>query len=66
MAVTISDVVRCFKIDVANLLSADSIVQACRSLGYTWRRRVLDPATTVQLFLTQILHGNISCCVCGV
>ena len=61
MALTIADVVRQFKADVANVLSVETIEQACRDLGHVWRERILDPFTTVHLFLLQILHGNISC-----
>jgi hypothetical protein len=30
-------------------------------LGHAWRDRELDPATTVALFVQQILHGNVAC-----
>ena len=62
MPLTIADVVRQFKSTVADVLSSETILQVCKALGYTWRDRVLDPVTTVQLFLLQILHGNVSCC----
>src|SRR5439155_25293185 len=26
--------------------------------GHAWRERVLDPATTLTLFVLQVLHGN--------
>lgn len=38
-------------------LPKDEIERACRSLGHVWRRRVLDPATTVHLMLLQLLAG---------
>ena len=28
------------------------------SAGHVWRQRVLDPATTLSLFILQVLHGN--------
>ena len=62
MALTIADVVRQFKASVADVLSAQTILLVCSDLKHRWRDRVLDPATTVQLFLLQILHGNVSCC----
>ena len=61
MALNISEIVGRFKADVAAVLSAETIVEICRSLGYAWRERVLDPVTTVQVFLLQILHGNTAC-----
>jgi hypothetical protein len=34
----------------------------CREIGYTaWRDRGLTPVTTMQLFLLQVLHGNMAC-----
>ena len=32
-----------------------------RELGHEWRDRELDPATTVALFVQQVLHGNCPC-----
>src|SRR5438132_5091953 len=61
MALTIAEVVRPFKADVANLLTPETIVRLCRHLNYRWRERVLDPTTTIHLFLLQILHGNVAC-----
>lgn len=37
------------------------IEQLCREHEHEWRERDLDPATTVALFLQQIVHGNVSC-----
>ncbi len=31
------------------------------TIGHVWRDRILDPATTVHLFVLQILHGNTAC-----
>jgi hypothetical protein len=43
-------------------LQPDAIHTACQEAGYTsWRDRLLNPVTTVQLFLLQILHGNTAC-----
>ena len=38
-----------------------AIEQLCREHKHEWRERDLDPATTVALFLQQIVHGNVSC-----
>lgn len=42
-------------------LSPQQIRQACADAQYTWRQRLLDPATTLRLFVIQILHGNVAC-----
>jgi hypothetical protein len=42
-------------------LSQPSIEEACRQAKHSWRQRRLDPATTVYLFLLQVLHGNTAC-----
>jgi Transposase DDE domain len=61
MAFTIPKIVAHFKTDVARALSADIILKVCDCLGHVWRERVLDPVTTVHVFLLQILHGNTAC-----
>jgi hypothetical protein len=60
MALTIPHVLRQFKADVAKALSAQTILKICDYLGHAYRERVLDPVTTIHVFLTQILHGNIA------
>src|SRR5215211_5973514 len=47
--------------DLAADLTPDAIEDACRQEKYSWRNRVLNPVTTVYLFLLQILHGNTAC-----
>ncbi len=61
MALTIPQILRQFKTDVSTALSAEMVRNVCQCLGYVWRERVLDPVTTVQVFLLQILGGNIAC-----
>jgi Transposase DDE domain len=61
MARSILAAVQRIKAEVAHWLTPDSIRDLCKTLGYTWRERVLDPVTTVHLFLLQILHGNTAC-----
>jgi hypothetical protein len=61
MALSIPQVLRQFKADVAKAVSAETINKICGYLHYTWRDRVLDPVTTVHVFLLQILHGNTAC-----
>jgi hypothetical protein len=38
-----------------------AVAGVCRELGHDWRDRELDPATTVALFVQQVLHGNCPC-----
>lgn len=59
--VTIDQALQRVKGDVAELLSAEAIHQACRLCGHTWRERLLDPAATIHLFIQQIIHGNTAC-----
>ena len=47
--------------DIAADLHRPTIEEACRQAKHTWRRRLLDPATTIYLFLLQVLHGNTAC-----
>jgi Transposase DDE domain len=61
MALSIPQIVHQFKADVAKVLTADTIRKICRDVGYSWRERVLDPVTTIHVFLVQILHGNTAC-----
>ena len=37
------------------------IEKVCAQFGHAWRERELDPATTVALFVQQVLHGNVAC-----
>ena len=61
MALSIPEIIRQFKADVATAVSTETIVAICRSLGHTWRDRILDPTITVHVFLLQILYGNTAC-----
>ncbi len=49
------------KWDLDEHLGEDQITRACAAAGHTWRDRVLDPATTLRLFVLQVLHGNVAC-----
>jgi hypothetical protein len=49
------------KQDLAAELSPDAIERACKEEKYSWRQRLLDPVTTLYLFILQILHGNTAC-----
>ena len=43
------------------LFDEQTIDNACRDVGYAWRKRILDPVATIRLFILQILHGNSAC-----
>jgi hypothetical protein len=61
MARSILAAVQQIKSDVAEFLSPELIQTVCEVVGHVWRERVLDPASTVHLFVLQILHGNAAC-----
>ena len=61
MAITIPQIVRQFKANVAKALSPETIVKVCDYLGHRCRERILGPVNTVHVFLLQILHGNTAC-----
>jgi len=61
MSGSIVQAVARIKRNVAEFLTAASIVEACREAGHTWRERELGPAATVWAFVLQVLYGNTSC-----
>jgi len=62
MVPSVTTVLQRLKTDWAAQLQPDAIHAACQEVGDTsWRDRLLNPVTTVQLFLLQILHGNTAC-----
>jgi len=61
MVGTVTEALKHIQADLATLLDAPTILALCRGVGYQWRKRQLDPVTTVHLFLLQILHGNTAC-----
>src|SRR5215467_8442683 len=61
MTATLTQVVKQFQQDWASQLEPEAILTACRGIAYQWRERTLNPATTIQLFFVQILHGNTAC-----
>jgi hypothetical protein len=52
---TLSGAMRHVKQHLDQLLPEQQVLQLCRDLGHRWRKRFLDPAVTVQLFLLQLL-----------
>ena len=61
MPATITHVVKQFQQQWTDQLAPEAILTACRGVAYRWRERSLNPVTTIQLFLVQILHGNTAC-----
>lgn len=57
----VTEALRHIKTALAVLLDAPTILALCREVGYQWRSRLLDPVTTVHLFILHILHGNTAC-----
>src|SRR5437868_6923770 len=49
------------KQELARVLDDQTLLAACHAAGLTWRERLLDPLTTIRLFLLQIAHGNTAC-----
>jgi len=61
MASSIAATVDRIKRDPSDVLDRARIHGVCEELGHAWRERELDPATTLALFLQQVLHGNCPC-----
>ena len=61
MAITIAEALRKIKGDLAQLLTRSSLEKLCTAAGHRWRERTLGPSATVEAFLQQVLHGNVSC-----
>ncbi len=49
------------KRDPLGALGCGAVEAVCDELGYAWRDRTLDPATTLALFVQQVRHGNCPC-----
>ena len=64
MIPTLITALRQIRDDLAKVLEPVALRDLCRSLGVRWRERLLDPVTTIHLFLLQILHGNTACATC--
>jgi len=46
------------KEDLQPFVTEQDVRDACHAVGHQWRQRVLDPVTTVHVFVLQILHAN--------
>jgi hypothetical protein len=49
------------KDDFQRVLTPARVESAARAMGHRWRERLLGPATTLGLFMLQVLHGNVAC-----
>jgi hypothetical protein len=58
---SISFIIDQIKNDPSQALSCLPVREVCDRLKVVFRDRILDPVTTVGLFIKQIAHGNISC-----
>ena len=56
--VSIAAAVGRIKDELGQVLSREHVAALCRAAGVRWRQRVLDPVTTVYVFILQVLHGN--------
>ena len=55
---SISQALERIKQDLGNLIPAKTVERICRELKYKYRKRKLDPLTTIQLFVQQVLNYN--------
>lgn len=60
MAIVTSTLERIKSDPLPCLGGAERVKQLFRNAGHVWRECVLDPATTLSLFVRQVLHGNTS------
>lgn len=58
---SISEIVKHFKQNWTEELNSENIEASCRECGMTWINSRLNPVTTIQLFMLQVLHGNTAC-----
>ncbi len=61
MALNVAQVIGQIKANVGKTLRSESILNVCRLLKIPFRKCILDPVTTIHVFLLQILHGNLAC-----
>lgn len=61
MLPTLALTLRRIRADLSDLLRPFALNDLCHSLGCRWRNRLLDPVTTIHLFVLQMLHNNTAC-----
>ena len=62
---SITCAVASFKDQPDALIDGSMVEHACQRIGHLWRDRLLDPVTTLRLFVLQVLHGNVACRTLG-
>lgn len=55
---SLSEAVSELKNNWLKIVNPEEIANVCREHGLEWRERLLNPVTTVQLLLLQVLNGN--------
>jgi hypothetical protein len=55
---SISAALERIKSELQELLPDQVITDACEECGHSWRQRLLDPVTTIHLFILQVLNFN--------
>lgn len=58
---SIAAALTCIKQDPLGVINRAAVEALCEEVGYDWRRRQIDPAVTVALFVQQIIAGNVPC-----
>src|SRR5262245_57719656 len=58
MTFSLVSALRQIRDDLADRLEPLALGDLCRSRGCRWRERILDPVTTIHLFILPILHRN--------
>jgi hypothetical protein len=58
---SIASALRRIKNNPLDILDRELVESVCREHHYQWRNRELDPATTIALFMQQVIHGNVPC-----
>jgi hypothetical protein len=61
MTTALTSALRQIRDELPDQLEPLALRGLCLSLGCRWRDRVLNPVTTIHLFLLQILHRNTAC-----
>ena len=55
---TTSQALKRIQSDLSTLMPEQSILEACRAAGHTWRQRQLGPVQTLHLFILQVMAAN--------
>jgi hypothetical protein len=58
---SITGIVRQFRQNWTEELGPLNIERACPDCGMNWLQSMLNPVTTIRIFVLQILHGNTAC-----